>query len=304
MKTKIAFAFGITFLTAAISQVSQQALAQTAPVNWSGSYVGGNVGYGWGKAHSSQSGAASSFSGAPIAYVPNSFDVASTSGKTALDNILGGVQLGYNFSSQRWIIGAEADLQFGRQSGNTFLVSPLSGSVCNNVILPAGPCSVSPVLPSAVNGPVSTTVASSIDWFGTVRGRLGYLVSDNLLVFATGGLAYGQVKVSTTTNVAVTVANGILFAPDSSSAHASSTKFGFALGAGLQGVLPSFSPNWTWKVEYLYADLGSLDTSAPFALVRTGSPSLYYTPITGSAVMHTRFTDNTLRIGLNYRLAP
>lgn len=299
MKATVALALGIAFLTAATSQTS----AQTAPVNWSGFYVGGNLGYGWGEAHSSQSGAASSFSGAPTVYVPNTFTVAGTSQKTALDSILGGVQAGYNFSHQKWIIGAETDLQFGRQTANTLLVSPLNGSVCNNVILPSGPCSVSPITPTLVNGSISTALESSIDWFGTVRGRVGYLVSDNLLVFGTGGLAYGQVSVSTATNVAVSVSRGNDFAPGSASTNQSKTNVGFTLGAGLQGTLPSFSPNWTWKVEYLYVDLGSLDTITPFALVRNGG-SAYYTPITGPAVTHTRFTENILRLGLNYRLAP
>lgn len=299
MKTTTALASGIAFLAAATSQV----LAQTAPVNWSGFYVGGNLGYGWGEARSSQSGAASSFSGAPTVYVPNTFTVAGASAKTALDNILGGVQVGYNFASPKWIIGAEADLQFGRQVGNTFLVSPLSGSLCNNVILPSGPCSVFPVTPTSVDGSISTALQSSIDWFGTIRGRVGYLVSDNLLLFGTGGLAYGRVSVSTTTNVAVAVSRGNAIAPDSASTSLSKTNIGFTLGAGLQGALPSFSPNWTWKLEYLYVDLGSVDTITPFALVRSGG-SPYYTPVTGPAVTQTRFAENILRIGLNYRLAP
>lgn len=299
MKAKLALAFGIAFLTAAISQAS----AQTAPVNWSGFYVGGNLGYGWGEAHSSQSGAASSFSGAPTVYVPNAFTVAGAGEKTALDGVLGGIQAGYNFSHQKWIIGAETDLQFGRQTTNTLLVSPLNGSVCNNVILPSGPCSVFPVTPTLVNGSISTALESSIDWFGTVRGRVGYLVSDNLLVFGTGGLAYGQVSVSTTTNAAVSVSKGNGFAPGSTSANQSKINSGFTLGGGLQGALPSFSPNWTWKVEYLYVDLGSVDTTTPFAMVGNGG-SAYYTPITGPAATHTRFTENIVRLGLNYRLAP
>lgn len=235
--------------------------------------------------------------------MPNSYTVADTNERTALDNILGGVQVGYNFASPKWIIGAEADLQFGRQVGNTFLVSRLSGSFCNNVILPSGPCSVSPVTPTLVDGSISTTLQSSIDWFGTIRGRVGYLVGDNLLLYGTGGLAYGQVSVSTATNVAVSVSRGNAIAPDSASANLSKTNIGFTLGAGLQGALPSFSPNWTWKVEYLYVDLGSVDTITPFALVRSGG-SAYYTPITGPAVTHTRFSENILRIGLNYRLVP
>ena len=121
-------------------------------------------------------------------------------------------------------------------------------------------------------------------------------------MFGTGGLAYGRVNVSGITNVSVTVANGLIFAPNSVSASASKTNIGFALGAGVEGIFLPSSPNWTWKVEYLYVDLGSLDTLSTFALVRSGS--LYYSPITGPAATQTRFSDSILRIGLNYRLAP
>ena len=48
---------------------------------------------------------------------------------------------------------------------------------------------------------------------------------------------------------------------------------------------------------------GLLCTAASFALVRSGGGP-YYTPITGTVATHTRFTDNIVRVGLNYRLAP
>ena len=35
---------------------------------------------------------------------------------------------------------------------------------------------------------------SQLDWFGTARGRFGYVPTPRLLVYGTGGLAYGEVK--------------------------------------------------------------------------------------------------------------
>jgi outer membrane immunogenic protein len=301
MKSKLLLALGLAFAIATTSK----ALAQTSPINWSGFYIGGNVGYGWGAADSSQSGGASNFSGAPVAAVWNSLNIASTAGKAATDHVLGGVQAGYNFSSNRWIIGAEADLQFGRQAGNAFLASSLSGVMCNTVVLPApGTCAFTPGLPIPVNGPVSTVLESSIDWFGTIRGRLGYLLNDNLLVFGTGGLAYGRVNVSATTNAETSGTGGQMFGPGSAFATLSKTNIGFALGGGLEGSFLPLSTNWTWKVEYLYVDLGSIDIVAPFALARTDSASPYLTTINGTIATHTRFTENIIRIGLNYRFTP
>ena len=39
----------------------------------------------------------------------------------------------------------------------------------------------------------------------------------------------------------------------------SKTKLGWTVGAGIEGA--AFLPNWTWKAEYLYVDLGKIDHS-------------------------------------------
>jgi outer membrane immunogenic protein len=59
---------------------------------------------------------------------------------------------------------------------------------------------------------------------------------------------------------------------------------------------------WTWKAEYLYVDLGSLDTASPFpgAFAALGSV-VVASPFTGAITTHTRFTDNVVRVGLNYK---
>jgi opacity protein-like surface antigen len=55
-------------------------------------------------------------------------------------------------------------------------------------------------------------------------------------------------------------------------------------------------PNWTWKLEYLYLDLGSIDTATPFA-----APSIFNVVTAGTFTTHTHFTDNIVRVGLNYQ---
>jgi opacity protein-like surface antigen len=54
--------------------------------------------------------------------------------------------------------------------------------------------------------------------------------------------------------------------------------------------------NWTWKAEYLYADLGILDDAGTCPTCRTGS-----LPRGGKTATHTHFADNIVRAGLNYR---
>jgi hypothetical protein len=52
-------------------------------------------------------------------------------------------------------------------------------------------------------------------------------------------------------------------------------------------------------VEYLYVDLGSLDIVSPFPAAQP--PTTLATPFAGALTTHTRFTDNIVRVGLNYK---
>ena len=121
--------------------------------------------------------------------------------------------------------------------------------------------------------PVPVALTQQIDWFGTVRGRAGVLVSPTVLLYATGGLAYGAVNTSEVI--------GIL--PGFSS---TTTNVGWTVGAGIEGVI---SGNWTAKLEYLYVDLGTV--SGTFSALGGTINSSYSSHI----------TDNVLRVGVNYK---
>jgi outer membrane immunogenic protein len=134
--------------------------------------------------------------------------------------------------------------------------------------------------------PVNSTLEQKLDWFGTVRGRVGPTITPTILVYATGGLAYGRVNSTNTvsgTNITGTQGtNTFTLTPVAASFSDSSTKIGWTLGAGLEGVL---SGNWTGKIEYIYVDLGTVSTSGAFLVSRFSS----------------RITDNILRVGVNYK---
>ena len=262
-----------------------------APVyTWTGWYVGGNVGYSWGDANTDLRGngtvlttVGSSFASEPLAFAASN---------TAHPNgVIGGGQIGYDYQfSSNGVVGFEADIQGSGERRSNQFVDSFIVPVC----IEPTPTGCTPGIIDPLPAAAVTSYEAEIDWFGTVRGRLGLLVGDQLLIYGTGGLAYGRVSVSGSTNV-----SAMFFTPATAAFGASKTDVGFSVGGGIEGRLSYWlSPNWTWKLEYLYLDLGSLDTAASsFALVSTPFSST----ATGTVTTHTHFTDNIVRVGLNYK---
>jgi outer membrane immunogenic protein len=127
--------------------------------------------------------------------------------------------------------------------------------------------------------PASTTLGFNLDSLGTVRGRVG-VSSDRLLLFGTGGLAYGLLE----TNGRITL-DGARISNDSTS----DLRFGWALGAGLEYALDK---NWLIGADYLFADLGNGKADTKSAI-----PTAFEFGETGN--MELRFS--LTRITLKYR---
>jgi outer membrane immunogenic protein len=146
--------------------------------SWTGLYIGGNVGYGWDSGSTNGTSAASTdpaLAPALAAIVGAGSYPAALS--PAAKGVIGGGQIGYNWQlPSQWLIGLEADLQgSGIKGSDSQTRSP------------------------AFFDTTTTGVTKSIDWFGTVRGRVGFLVTPQWLLYGTGGLAYGQTKSTFTT---------------------------------------------------------------------------------------------------------
>jgi outer membrane immunogenic protein len=252
---------------AGLSLVSAVALAASAPaLNWTGGYVGGTLGFGVGGGTNSST--VTGLGGGRFAFA--------NAGFVDLDGILGGAAIGYNWqATPDWVGGIEADFQGSDIRGNPTTRNAYSGSGA--------------LLGAVATGTGTTAYSASIPWFGTLRGRIGFAL-DNLLIYGTGGLAYGQVRMSgalTDSGSRTIIAPPFTPVPFStSSAFAgSSVNAGWTLGTGVEGALMQ---HWSWKAEYLYVDLGSLNLAAAGAGTMTGS-------------VHTHFTDNIFRAGVNYR---
>jgi outer membrane immunogenic protein len=234
--------------------------------NWTGFYAGGNVGYSWGR--SSDTSTFTNGAGAVL---------STSTGSSNLDGVVGGGQAGYNWQMQNWVWGLEADIQGTGERGSRDISCPTG--ICTPGTLPPGFFALVFVVPGAA---VAASLDQKIDWFGTVRGRAGVLVDPRVLLYATGGLAYGGVNTSETIG-------GTAFS-------ATDTRVGYTVGAGIEGALGG---NWTAKLEYLYVDLGRTSGSFATAIAASGGGAVTSGTLTSAYSSHV--TDNVLRVGLNYK---
>jgi outer membrane immunogenic protein len=263
-----------------------------AVYDWTGFYVGGNIGYSWGSSASTLS-LSDAASGAVLNSASTKFD---------MNGVIGGGQIGYNWQKSNWVFGLEADIQGSGQKGSTN-TSCAGGSATATTLAGLSSCSLGHLGDTAPFNvaalPVTDSLSEKLDWFGTVRGRIGPTVTPTILAYVTGGLAYGQVSVTNTvsgTNITNPGGQGVnggnVFTPVTGSFGNSSTRVGWTVGAGVEGVV---SGNWTAKIEYLYIDLGNVSESFTTPIV---APSGAF--LTSSYNSH--ITDNILRVGLNYKL--
>jgi outer membrane immunogenic protein len=206
------------------------------------------------------------------------------------DGFIGGAQVGYDWQfpwlSTALVAGVVADIQGVSGKGSSAFASSVPVARFTNILNQ------------------TAAVSSSIDYLGTLRGRLGILVGflgTTVLYYATGGLAYGGVSASTTLTQTKTLGGPIgpilppLTPPTWTSSGAfSGTRLGWAAGLGAEWL---FFSNWSTSFEYLHYDLGS--------------PTYGMTPLVSNAVVAKPFTINSLtattpfsgeilRAGINY----
>ncbi|MFN3744648.1 MAG: outer membrane protein [Hyphomicrobiaceae bacterium] len=189
---------------------------------WSGFYAGIHGGYNWGAGDSS------------IALLPDlatwtafSADFAQFHGRydSSPEGFLGGAQLGFNWQAGGLVFGVETDMSRLNADGRAERTS----------------------LIAALSYTAQAQIRQEIDWLGTLRARIGLLPFEgrNLLVYLTGGLAYGRIEAS---HSFANVDNGAGFVGSSSG-----WEVGGTIGGGVEWAMGGA---WTLKAEYLYYDLG------------------------------------------------
>ena len=239
---------------------------------WDGFYIGINGGYSWGRSNTTVS-YFNTITGAPI--IPPAGSI--TDAGFNLDGGVFGGQIGYNWQFSSWLFGLEADAQWSGQKGSAAFLCSAAG------LLPGACFPGSTFLPVGTLG-VGLAVDKKLEWFGTVRGRLGVLASPTWLLYVTGGLAFGEVQTDAVLTSITAGGAVVALAGSSSKTHA-----GWTIGGGIEGNLGG---NWTAKAEYLYMDVGTFDTTVtvPAALI--------------GANISSRVTDNIFRVGINYHFSP
>jgi len=256
-------------------------IAAPAP-SWTGFYVGLDVGYGWNDRTVTATGndpvtilVLTGTSGGPG---------NAALGPATVENrgVFGGIEGGYNWQINRnWLVGVEADFNASSIDGQGISASPVGGEV------------------------QQLAVTQNLLWFGTVRPRIGWLANDDLLLYATGGFAYG--RVNNAVNYGLSLASGFsqpgafgflcpaAFGP---CIDASSTRIatGWTAGAGAEYRLPGSRASV--KAEYLYVNLGGSEVLVGVAGAIPGNAAR------ASSITFTNSpTDfHTVKLGLNWHL--
>jgi outer membrane immunogenic protein len=235
--------------------------------NWTGFYVGGNIGGSFG------------YSDTTLTLGGGSVTPSSN-----MNGVIGGAQMGFNWQTGSWIWGLETDFQGSTQSASG------DGSRTENFVTYCAQCAA--YIYGTENGQES--YSEKLRWFGTLRGRFGYtpihpwFFSNQMMFYATGGLAYGQVQTSsafTFTEICTLLGNTVNQQFDTMTSSFTNTRVGWTVGAGIE---MSLWGNWTAKFEYLFVDLGSFTNSF------TG---LALFP---NVAISSHVYDNIARFGVNY----
>jgi outer membrane immunogenic protein len=215
---------GLT-VAAGAADLPRRAVAPIAPImtvpvfTWTGFYVGVHAGYAFSESDiRTQGNAANTIANVgALARPPSlSFDQ---------DGFIGGAQIGYNLQFGAFVAGVEADISYTDLGTSTDYRSPVTFG-------------------AALAG-TRSTFSQDLEYLGTVRARLG-VAFGRALVYATGGLAYGDVNYQADF---FNSPGALQF-----TGRKSGVEVGYTIGAGVEY---AFTNNLTLKAEYLYYDLGS-----------------------------------------------
>jgi outer membrane immunogenic protein len=157
--------------------------------------------------------------------------VGTGSNSGSATSTVAGAHAGYNWQSGPVVFGFETDLS---------AAANLKTSLQGQLVTPFG---------GFLPPPAHTSTTATIDWYGTLRGRLG-VTNGPVLFYATAGLAYGHVDLNSTVQ-------GSFGVPLIS--QTSAVRTGWVAGAGYEYM---YRPDLIFTLSYQYVDLGTLSLAA------------------------------------------
>jgi outer membrane immunogenic protein len=252
--------------------------APVAPVvvsdPWVGIYAGGNIGYSFGRTDDATN-VAPFFTNNLGNFGSFSFPGGTAATSSNVNGVIGGGQIGFiGRIAPHWLAGVEADIQWSGQRGTAHGAFGGTTSDCTT-----DDCSFAN----------AHDITKKLNYFGTLRGRTGG-EWNGVWIYGTGGLAYGEVSLSGNNTLSLfdnSTTPRTLVGTISTPLNRSEFQVGWTAGIGVEGLIAL--TNWRWKVEYLHIDLGS------------SGGGLFGGGFSQVLVNGTRFTDEIVRIGFNYK---
>jgi outer membrane immunogenic protein len=256
---------GIGSATAADLPVKARPMAPlAAPVfSWTGCYIGGHIGLGWGRDTVSIPNLAATAEVPPAEVAGISVPPVSADTR----GFLGGGQIGcdYQFASN-WVIGIEG----------TISASDIKGDASETVLFQ--------IPGTAQVVPITGIAHGKTEWLSSATGRLGWSW-DRWLVYAKGGAAWAKDKYS---------ADIPIF---SEHLEDTETRTGWTVGAGVEW---AFWNNWSAKLEYDFYDFGTRTVTLTGFFPGVGPSTAPPGPIAAPGI-EVQERISVVKLGINYR---
>lgn len=256
----------------------------SAPL-WTGFYAGLNAGYGWGTNNNAGNlSGAGNFTGSYTSRGPVEGVIVGPAlsgyAPNTQSGFIGGAQFGYNYQglmNSNLVIGFETDIQGTGMRGNGRSNGYATGIDGRGFAA------------AAAGG---TVVNGGLDYLGTARGRVGYLVTPAMLLYGTAGLAYGGAYAQVTQSAYQTGPAGTTFTGGGST---NQLLTGWTAGGGVEWM---FMPSWSLKGEANYFDLGNLNVPT-VAYGASALPSQVNTAVAWGR-SQVNYQGVIARVGINY----
>ena len=234
----------------------------TPKSNWSGFYAGGVVGGVWGN---------NDFTWNPLPSALE-FGAATIASNRDSSSVMGGILAGYNYQFKpTWLAGVEGEWIWANLK-DTLYSAPWLNPASNSITAPNS----------------FTSSSSDVNWIPSIRGRLGFLVKPNLMLFGAAGISWANIDYVANNN------NGFIGnAAYATNASFSKTSVGYTLGGGIEWATVY---NLLVRAEYLYYQFNSAQNVIGQDL--TGDYPTY-----PSNYVWGKTSVNAFRVGLAYQFS-